>query len=399
MRFSSALLVSCAPLLFAAAAQTGWPAGLPPLQQEVQVQLPASQPTVRWQLHQQLYHSFQTGQGRLSFGPSLHVALHDPQAELRLHQEQASAELEALERRSEAQRAALSVHLSHVQLQNRNRAAAFLRDWLADWSALPAGPDQQAARAELQRSEVEGLLADISDQAWLLSLQLESQGFRPGPAAEHYLRPVIAAGEEPLLRCLQFSPTVRRIEVLNQLDLLSREHAAAGSQLRVDLELRADISMTQADEFQPGTAVNLNAGLRLSRADHSEPRLQFEVSDQGVSQSLTLRGPQAPAAVSRGGETDPEQAIDREALRLLSLLSALEQASRQESLDRASLALELDLLRAAGAATEPVRTDLYAILQPLVNLLQAELHHDQLALELAAECGFPLVYRDFGGLE
>lgn len=393
-----ALLVTCMPLLFVAAARESFPGALPSLQPQITLPLAASQPLVRWQLHQQLDHSFHTGQGRLSFMPSLSVVVHDPQSDVRLRQEQASSELQLLELRSEAQRSALTVHLDYLQLQNRNRSAQFLREWLSDWSELPAGSPEQAARARLHYREAEDLLLDAGAHARLLSLQLESRGYTAGPQSRDYLRPLVVSTDDPLLKCLQASPAVRRLEVLNQLEQLSQEHAAAGRQLRVELELRGNVSLTQTAALQPGTSAGFNAGLRVSRADHSEPRLQFDVSDQSISQSFTIRGPSVGTAATHDPAAALGMAADNEVLRLVALVAALEQAGRQENLARESLALELDIIRQREAASLLTRHDLYPVLQAVLTLQQLELHHDQLTLELAAECALPLDYVEVSGL-
>lgn len=393
----AALLVGCLSLPSLAIAQNEQPVSLPPLHADMPLQVAGQQPAVRWQLHQQLDHSLQTGEGRLSFSPAVSVILHDPQSGPRLQQDQASAELQALERRSDAVRSALHVHLDWLRLQQQDRTGQLLSEWLSHWLELPVGTPAQAARAQLQRLEVEALLLDARDHAELLALRLESNGYGRDPARQQF-RPLLELGADPLLKCLQSSPAIRRIEVLNQLELLSQEHNAAGRQLMVELELRASATLTQAASVQPGAALDFNAGLRISRADHSEPRLQLDISNHAITQSFTIRGPASEPAASGGGAPDFREAADNEFLRLMSLLVSLEQVRRQEDLARETLALELDLLHIMDLEAAPVRQDLSVLLQPLLMLQQAELRHDQLALELAAECGFPVTYTEVAGL-
>ncbi len=380
-------------LIAAAGAQQLEPALLPPLQVHYQPEESVDRPSVSWQIHQRLDHSFQTGQGRLSLMPSLTVLLHDPQAETASRLAAIEAQLNALQRTDERVRSALPLHADYLRLQQAQQRLDILQDWFANWEQLPAGGPGQAARSELHWHEAQALERDTLDHAELLALRLNAAGISFSRLPERHYRPRLSPGSEPLVTCLSGSPAVRRLELLQDLAGLGAEHARLAQQLRVELDMGAQVSLSSAAAAQPDASLGLNASLRISRADHSDPRLQLDLNQTGFAQSLTIRGPD-----TRTADPPAQDAYDRlaeaEPLRLLSLLLMLDQLARSESLARESARLELALISESAAGGTALRSELSEVLHRLLTLQQSELQHDQLLLEVAAECGLEPVYEE-----
>lgn len=368
-------------------AQPLHPDQLPSLQPILQDEPPPAGPgRLSWQLHQQLYWSPPATEGTLSLNPSLTYVLHDPQAALSDEVRRQDALLLTAENSDRAARDALELHQQYLSLQGSLWFQDFLLDWLDHWQMLTTADGDLAARDETSRMAAEAMLLETDDAIELQLLNLSLGGVQVVEGPEAWFRPAVELPAEPLAACLTGSRELRRLDLLQGYELLDAGLHAAGRRQRVELNVGASVALSAAGSPDLGW----NLGLRVSRADHSGPQLAFDVSAGTISQSLTLRPEESepePAA------PDLSSAFDREAIRLMELLSLSGQAARQEDIRRRTADLELAHLRDRIEAGTARRADLQPVLDSFVELAQAVSYRDWVLLSLAVECRLPAAYR------
>lgn len=393
VRLCRPALLACLGVLClqAAAANQLTPDWLPPLDPPSHISTtPAAAAAVSWQLHQRL--ELQPGAGTVSVSvdPSVSVQLTDPRAPVLAEQLQLDAALTAIDEADQAARSALVLHGGFLSLQAAGwllGALHGLQDLLqAEQSAAP-----QSA-TDLPALQLQVLQSDMSDHAAFQRLQLELAGLPGMTEPGRYWRPVAGLSTEPLPLCLANSRELRRLELLSSREETAGRLALAGRQPGVSLDLGVQLGVRlQPHGTQP--QFGWSAGLRIARSDHAGPQLRFDASAHSLVQTFTVRGP-GLSETEPAAATELNRAADQARLSLLALLQATDQAFRNELLERelaSQAALKVEQQLARGV---PDAEDVLALAQRLLTLVQSVVAHDQLLLQLAVECRFPVSWQE-----
>lgn len=355
---------------------------LPPLQVPGAVTVPERAAPLRWQLSQRFRHDFNSGRGSLSLSPSVTVLLHDPQAGTAAGLAAAAAELDALAARLDQLSERLPVWRDYLQLQLLLQNAELTALALELWPDLIAADAEGSVQPDQLRLET--LAADIDGNIELMIRRLHSAGVGFSSLPTVLYRPEARIGPEPVAACLSGSTTIRQLELVAELELLGAENEQLGREYQLELDLGASMNVSAEPA---GTAFSVNASLRVHRADWTGPQLQLDVGSSAVTQSFTLRGPESAAAAEpQWSAHELQAATEAEAVRLYGLLLAAEQTARQERLAHHTLAGQMERFGTAVEAGTATQAQLESLLQAGLELQQARFGHDQLQVELAAEC-------------
>lgn len=386
---TAVLLAWAAPV---AGAQPG-PEWLPPFPGPV----PAAaerQPLSRvgWQLHQQLDWDVPGGRGRLGLSPAVTVTVHDPQAAARQELDRLQLAHEARSRAEAAAAETLLLHRLYLQLQHNTRLAELTRHWRAHLAAAHGAAGAAAARRQLTLTGLDLRLGQLSAHADLLRLRLELAGVPPDSGTAGLHMPAVSFPDEPLPACLGRNLTLGMLELLEQTEQLQAEHDRAGKRLKVEARAGLTLGISGGGRNADPLAAGWDLGLTVSQADFAGPALSISAGNHGLSQTLSVRSSSPPE-----GAAEPDGSVyaglrDEEAFRLLSLFDALTAAADSEALAAAAAQLalrELDDGRAGTAARERLILEAY---EAALEQLQLQEEHDQLLLEVASACRFPLTW-------